>query len=54
MKGNHPSAIKRIVREPMFRQRVERPGKGKGSFNRKDKRQLGEEDHEVLRTDDVE
>lgn len=32
-----PSFIKRIVRDPMFRHKVEKPGRGKGSYQRKPK-----------------
>lgn len=38
------SRIKKIVREPIFRQRIEKNKKGKGSYNRKNKKPCGSED----------
>lgn len=38
------SRIKKIVREPIFRQRIEKNKKGKGSYNRKGKKPCGSED----------
>lgn len=41
------SRIKKIVREPIFRQRIEKNKKGKGSYNRKDKKSGVSEDSQV-------
>lgn len=40
------SRIKKIVREPIFRQRIERSKKGKGSYKRTDKKKGDSEDIE--------
>ena len=37
------SRIKKIVREPIFRQRIEKSKKGKGSYSRKDKKVVSED-----------
>ena len=36
-RGGLINYLKKVVREPLFRQRQEKPGKGKGSFRRKPK-----------------
>ena len=41
------SRIKKIVREPIFRQRIEKNKKGKGSYNRKDKKPCSSEDSQM-------
>jgi alternative ribosome-rescue factor len=36
-RGGLINYLKKLVREPLFRQRREKPGKGKGSYRRKPK-----------------
>lgn len=37
------SRLKKVVREPVFRQRIEKNKKGKGSYSRKDKKVVSED-----------
>lgn len=37
------SRLKKVVREPVFRQRIEKNKKGKGSYTRKDKKVVSED-----------
>lgn len=49
-KTSEASAIKQIVRTPMFRMRTERPAKGKSSYNRKGAKDYARSEQKVTST----